>query len=1215
MTPTRRRPSHAPEGAAQHRAWLDLIEVSGPFLALPVLRSAWPTLDALEKPTREALRREHARWRDDPSVGRDAWVHWVLTGLLGWGAELRQESGDLDAVAMDVAEHETRVEPTFALVESGEDVKPATTRLLGLALDAGQSPTARVPGSAWAATPVDRVAALCRHHGVELGLVTDGRWWALVWAPRDKATGVAVFDAIAWPEAAERDVVRAFLSLLVRSRFFAVRDDETLPALLQASLGSQEDITEALGSQVRQAVELLVAALGREDLAARERGAPSLEKVEAHEVYRGAVSVMMRIVFLLFAEERRLLPADNDLYRTAYSAGTLLATLEERVSEGSEDDLEHTAVAWHRLLALFTAVHDGIEHPRLMMHAHDGSLFDPTEYPWLDLPVDDRTVLHMLKAVQTVEIGSGRLKERRTLSFRSLGVEEIGYVYEGLLAYDAFRAADVVLGLVGKRGQEAEVELRELESFAPLHGSNVDTLAADITRRYANHGMGSAPAVAKKLKPLTGAAAEDARRKLLAAAQGDAVLADRLTPFFGILRQDLRELPLVIQPGALYVTDSPRRRNTGTHYTPRELAEEVVLHALQPLVYEPGPLQTADEGEWKLKTAAQILELNVADIAMGSAAFLVAAARYLGARLIEAWTREGDERAQAYTVSDVQSDEDPVVIDARRTVIEHCLYGVDINPMAVEMAKLSLWLVSMDPVRPFTFLDDRLVAGDSLLGITSLEQLEQMRLDLPGPECKPEEADLFEWAGGVRSLVAEVADERARLADIPVSATPMAVLKEKRARLYEAWSKVDQLELFADLLVGAYLYDLRRKSSLARSRAAPRGIDDPDPGSSAPLLEATRLASEVARGGSERQAHETAKRWLELGDDHSLGRGRPLHWPLVFSDVSARGGFDAIVGNPPFLGGPKLTPVLGHDYREYLASIVAQGVRATNVDLVAYFALRPKRLLSTKGQIGLLATNTLAQGDTRIVGISQLISSGFQIYRALKSRPWPSKNVALEYCAVWLSRGLGASALRVLDGSIVSEITSSLEAGSRTVGEPMRLAASRSRAFVGHHVNGLGFVLTEPDARALAARGGLDTSEVLQKYLNGHDVSSRPDMSASRMIINFHDWTLEEAKSFPDLLEHLRLYVRPERERKNRESHRKYWWRYADYRRGMEQAIASLSHVIVMTVVSKTVIPVMVPTGQVFADRLVIFADDDPALLAFLSSSCTTGGLVSTAQP
>ncbi len=188
MSSYRARRSHAPDSAEQHRSWLSLIEVSGPSLSLPVLRSTWPTLDPLDKPARERLRLEHA----------------------------------------------------------------------------------------------DRLARLCRHHDIELGLATDGRWWALVWAPRGGVTTTAVFGAVVWPETAERDVVRAFVSLLCRPRFFSVPDAEKLAALLEESKDSQERITEALGVQVRQAVELLVVAIGRADTELRKRGEPGLQHVDAH---------------------------------------------------------------------------------------------------------------------------------------------------------------------------------------------------------------------------------------------------------------------------------------------------------------------------------------------------------------------------------------------------------------------------------------------------------------------------------------------------------------------------------------------------------------------------------------------------------------------------------------------------------------------------------------------------------------------------------------------------------------------------------------------------------------------------------------------------------------------------------------------------------------------------------------------------------------------
>ncbi|MET8195482.1 SAM-dependent DNA methyltransferase [Micromonospora sp. NPDC005222] len=1079
MSRTFRRP--APDGVEQHRNWLSLVDVNGPFLSLPVLRRTWPTLDALDKPTRERLRQAYTAWQDDTVAGQQAWIGYVLGELLGWGDTLHADS--LDSLAHTVAEHDTELRPSFLLVEPGEEVKPDSVRLLGLTCPPGQQPTARIKDSTWAATPVDRLAHLCRHHNIELGLATDGRWWTLVWAPRGGVTTTATFDAVSWPEAAERDVVRAFVSLLSRRRFFGVPDAERLVPLLRDSLGSQEEITEALGVQVRRAVELLVAAIGRIDVRERETGGRGLADVEAHEVYRGAVAVMMRIVFLLFAEERKLLPADNELYATAYSAGRLCAELEQRATEGSEEDLEHSSAAWHRLLALFNAVYQGIDHPRLTLHGHDGSLFDPERYAWLPLTVDDRTVLHMLRSVQYVEVGTGRSRERRTVSFRALDVEQIGYVYEGLLSFEGFRAEDVTVGLIGKEGLEEEVPLTDLEALRDRHPDAL-ALAKTLAEKYKDSKIGSPAALTKKLAPLDGVEREEARKKLLAVTGGDYPLSERLLPFVGLLREDLRGLPVVILPGALFVTESALRRNTGTHYTPRELAEEVVAGALEPLVYEPGPLQTADTTQWKPKSSEEILALKIADIAMGSAAFLVAAARYLAGHLISAWSRERGQQASEVESRAVErgtdADTDPLVIEARRQIIEHCLYGVDINPMAVEMAKLSLWLVSMDPKRPFTFLDDRLVAGDSLLGLGNTE-------NLPGRAAR--DLRLERDLSDVRKL-------RRQLAALPDRQDTVA---RKHQLLAEAHAARQRADAYADLVVGASLASVTR-------------------GQDPVVIAGTvgRLAQHLAGGGDVEPLSQQARSWLALDQPDGGFDRDPLHWPLEFPEVFDRGGFDAIIGNPPFLGGQKLTGALGPAYRELLISATGRGVRGS-ADLVAYFLLRAHDLLNSGGQTGLIATNTLAQGDTREVGLDQVVKVA-AIRQSIKSRRWPSQSAALEFCAVWTSRGaLGDTTVRRADGLAVPGITPSLDPESRVTGNPYRLQSNAGTSFIGSYVLGMGFTMEPREAEALIAKDPRNR-EILFPYLNGQDLNSRPDGSASRWVINFHDWPEDRAPHLPGLL-------------------------------------------------------------------------------------------------
>ncbi|GLZ04312.1 hypothetical protein Acsp03_17780 [Actinomadura sp. NBRC 104412] len=1174
-----------------HTRWLELIEFSGPFLSLPVIRRTWPTLETIDTRTRERLRLEHTEL-----PGR-SWCDWVLRDLLGWDDLVRFDGASL---AIEVPEHQTTIEPSFVLRDPGteDELDTKAIRLLGLISD--DAPTRRIKGSIWPATPVDRLARLCRHHDVPLGLATDGRWFVLVWAPRERPTATAMFDSLGWHEAAERDVVRAFMSLLGRSRFFAVPEDETLPRLFEASADNGEEITEALGVQVRQAVELLVAAIGRAHTADKDRDGPGIGDVKAHDVYRGAVTVLMRIIFILYAEERRLLPSDKVLYRTAYSAGLLCTELERRARIGSEEDLEHTYDGWHRLLALFNAVHDGVDHPDMRMRGQDGSIFQADRFPWLPHEIDDRTILHILQAVQYVETGTGKSRERRKLSFRTLDVEQIGYVYEGLLSYSGFHAEETYVGLVGKAGHEAEVPLSKLEEFA-ASASDVQSLSDRLAVEFKDSRIGSPKALEKRLAPLKDADKQEARRKLLAVTRGDYPLTERLLPFFNLIRRDLRNLPVVILTDELFVTESPLRKNTGTHYTPRNLAEKVVEGALEPLVYSPGPLQTADRNEWKPRSSAEILSLKVADIAMGSGAFLVAACRYLANHLVNAWLVEGDERATGHRAESIDpqtdADLDPVVINARRHIIENCLYGVDINDMAVEMAKLSLWLISMDPNRPFAFLDDRLICGDSLLGITSLDQLEVMHMDAErGRQLHSDERALFDLSAPIRDLVHRLRGMLPTIAAMRrdlsrVDGTDLAKLEAKRKRLAEIEQETEAARFLANLTVGAALH-YAKQGRTGLDRASGHAVQ--------------AAAQWMSDGGS--SAREKLARWVrtDLPHEESLSLRRLVHWPLAFPEVFHKGGFDAIFGNPPFLGGTKLGPAVGQAYRDYLVKYIGRGVRGTRgtADLVAYFLLRIVALLGDSGQTGILATNTLAQGDSRRVGLDQIVSDDAVIRRAIKSEPWPSRSAVLEFCAVWISRAtLGKNSIFQLGRIVVPGITPSLDGLSRVSGNPYRLATNFGMCIHGTKIWGRGFTLTPSEAKELIAEDARN-GDVLQPYLIGQDVNARPDCSASRWVINFHDWSEGRAKGYGRCYDQVTRLVKPERSLVSYSQRaRDVWWQFEARRPELLLALTGLDEVIVIALVSKTVMPVTVPTGQVFSHMLAVFPTEDRSKLALLSSA------------
>lgn len=192
---------------------------------------------------------------------------------------------------------------------------------------------------------------------------------------------------------------------------------------------------------------------------------------------------------------------------------------------------------------------------------------------------------------------------------------------------------------------------------------------------------------------------------------------------------DLRGELMVLESDSVVVVETSAQGDAGAHYTPRSLANKVIRHALEPLVYVPGPHQEPYATKWKNRPSHEILGLKVADISCGSGAFLVSAARYLAEKALEAQFTEGNIDTSDRPVAGQTSQH---LVRAIRQVVSRCLYGADINSLAVEMCKLSLWLVSLDKNQPFTFVDNKLLVGNSLLGVASRQQLKDLRLSPRG---------------------------------------------------------------------------------------------------------------------------------------------------------------------------------------------------------------------------------------------------------------------------------------------------------------------------------------------------------------------------------------------------------------------------------------------------------------------------------------------------
>ncbi|MDX2375194.1 SAM-dependent DNA methyltransferase [Microbacterium sp. LRZ72] len=1161
--------------------WLSLIDHDGPFLSKAALKSFYPS--GLPRPdadeTGDVFVEEFVRWSaawsapaDVYDAARDRWVTAVLRHLLDWTEDLQLSPAGIAAQSPSGA---VTVTPWAAL--TGDGGPSALVTVVDRTDDLRS-----IGADGWSANAIDRMAALLRETGVTIGIVTDGRWWALVSAAKDVTTASGVWDALLWRE--ERPSRDAFLALASYTSMAGGSPEKRLPSVFAKSVASAEEITEALGDQVRRAVELVLQSMSDTHLRALAQGEPSPLPNDPKTVYEVAVTVLMRIVFLLFAEERGLLP-EHDLYRSSYAIARLREELQRDATATTVESLDHSWEAWHRLLAASNAVFGGASFQDMRMPAYGGSLFDPVRFPWLHatdpqgrlrVRLTDRAMLAVLRAVQTIEDGAMRL------SFRDLDVEQIGYVYEGLLGYSAEYVDDVTVGLRGKSGFEPEIPLTELEEIADAASSS-----ADFAKRLVEHlkktQEQSRPRTANQIAKAYGAddptAAADARTRLRHALLGNDGLAARLEPFHGLIRNDLRRFPYVVPAGGLVMTESPQRANTGTHYTPRALAEEVVLHALEPLVYSPGPLDTETRSNWKLKSSAEILDLKIADIAAGSGAFLVAAARYLADRLIEARANEG---------LDVDGESDPKRW-AVREIVARCLYGADINGMAVEMCKLSLWLISMDQGKPFSFVDDRVFHGNSLLGVTAEEQLKTQHIYPERRRGREQlrwfdvDKDLDDAARIRRELASGQADDADR----------MRSTKAKHALLGQAEQVTSKLRDVADGIIAAGLLEGGKPGKRLDDR-----YDD--------LADALRAAYPTGEdvGPDRTELDAIIDAGLTPTAITGEARWKPLHWILEAPDVlHTHGGFDAIIGNPPFLGGKKVSNSIGSNSRDLLVNVLAEGTRG-NADLVAYFVLRAASLVNCRdAQIGLITTNTIAQGDTREVGITRLVTR-FTIRRAIRSAPWPARSASLDYAAVWFSRALLAEDVHaVVDGVRTRQVSPLLEPSGRVSGAPVRLGGNSGLAFIGSYINGSGFLLPHTVAEAMI-KDAPNNAKVVRPVLTGEDLTSDPRCGSHSYVVDFGDRSHSEAAGFTSPFAHVRDLVQPYRATLLKKPKLvNNWWQYERRAVGLYRAIAKQERVIALTLVSKPVMPVLVSADQIFTHGLAVFATADLADLAFLSST------------
>ncbi len=1120
---------------SSHKAWLGLVQPVGLVVSPPALVKAQAVLDRnvvdrqqtllsiVREPPRTTFSDQAAPYLDDFPRFTEQVLGWAPEDLAGGpgGPEL---SDDLELALPDYGD---TLRPTYAVVDgmAGDKILMLVRiEATGRRLD--QPPAER---TGWHASPQSRLERLLREKEISAGLLLNGHELRLVYAPRGESSGHLTFPVPAMCEVAGRPILSALHLLLGEHRVFSAPDGRRLLDLLSASRKYQSEVSNKLSEQVLGALWDLLAGFQAADEASGRLLFDRTARDHPDHVYGGLLTVLLRLVFLLYAEDQGLMP-DDEVYARNYSVAGLYARLRQDAGR-YPDTMDQRYGAWAWLLSLFRLVFDGGGHGGaggFHLPTRHGQLFNPDEYPFLEArtkgkarvrherfeapKVSDGCIHRVLEALLVLD------GER--LSYRALDVEQIGSVYEAMMGFEVERAFGRSIA-VGSKHVVFDVDKLLEEPAGARKKWLKDHAECDLTG-----------------KGLTALKAAETAEDVVAA------LGRKISP----------RTPRLLPPDSLYLQPGEERRRSGSHYTPRELTEPIVRTTLRPVLENLGERPTPE----------QILDLKVCDPAMGSGAFLVEACRQLAKRLVAAW--ELHDR-----MPEIPPDEDPL-LHARRLVAQRCLYGVDKNPFAVNLAKLSLWLVTLARDHAFTFLDHALKCGDSLVGLTR-EQIGAFDWQPP----KKLEGPIMDLLADVNESVREATASRKRIQELDEGD-----YGRKKAAWYEAENALHDARLVGDLVIAAFFGAGKAKArkdlrDTYQSRVMLWREGDLD------VAELQGFVDEL-RGGERPVV--------------------PFHWEIEFPEVFDREGlgFDAVVGNPPFLGGKKITGALGQTYKHYLAELHQDSTG--NTDLCAHFFRRAFGTLRKVSCMGMLATNTIGQGDTRRGGLRAIVQQGGEIYSATKRLAWPGQ-AAVVASVVHLGRSI--SAPFILNGRSVRRITAFLLSNDSSE-DPPSLWSNEGIGFIGNYVHGDGFTFDDRKTTAspISLMHGTISREPASQdrifpYLGANEVNTHPAHQHRRFVIDFDNMSLREASKWPVLLHIIERKAKPARLRAGG-SYAKEWWLFGRRSLAGRRAIKENKRLLVTGIVSPYLSFTWLPASTVCSHRLAYYANESHHFFAAMQS-------------
>ncbi|HEY9829757.1 MAG TPA: DNA methyltransferase [Stenomitos sp.] len=1118
----------------RHKEWLGFLQPVGLVVSPPALVKAQAVVNRNVIDLQQSLQ-DIVSEGDNQTKGR-SWISdfsEFAVEVLGWERDdLESNPERLTQLEVVLPEYGEVLTPSYAVSNADGDGWLMLVQVIPPSSDFDEvEPAVAQSTTHWHANPQAKFERLLREKEIPIGLLDNGTDLRLVYAPRGESSGHLTFPIQAMCEVSGRLILGAMHMLLSADRIFNMPSDRTLSALLRESRKYQAEVSTKLSEQVLDALWELLRGFQTADEASGGRLLGEIAKEDPQHIYGGLITTLLRLVFLLYAEDEGLMPQDT-VYTRNYSVTGLYDRLREDAGN-YPDTMDQRYGAWAWLLSLFRVVYDGGGHAQMYLPARHGQLFDPNEYSFLE-GRPRKTNYQEFERIEPPRVSDGVIHrvlqgllvlDGERLSYRSLDVEQIGSVYEAIMGYEVERATAPSIGVWSK----------------PKSSKSSVTVVVNVDKVLATKSGDCA----KLLKEIAGCEiAGKALSELKEAKTADDVVA-------ALGRKVSPRTPTLMPVGSLYLQPGEERRRSGSHYTPRALTEPIVRTTLRPVLEALGERPTAE----------QILNLKVCDPAMGSGAFLVEACRQLAEELVAAWDREG-------RLLEIPSDEEPL-LHARRLVAQRCLYGVDKNPFAVNLAKLSLWLVTLAKAHPFTFLDHALKPGDSLVGLTRAEigKFVQASNISNAPVLS-----LFKEQVNQAKIYR---DEIGKLGDGDDN--------EKRDRFEKAEQELEEARLTGKVAIASFFAADKDKARKEKREEFSTKVNYWKSG----IVNKSELES-IAES-----LHKLEKPVI------------PFNWEIEFPEVFDREnpGFDAIVGNPPFVGGKKISGALSTSYLHFIQ--VQTPEAGGQADLVAYFFRKAFSLLRAKGTLGLIATNTIAEGDTRSASLRWICKNNGYIYSARKRLKWPGI-AAVTVSVIHICKSYSSFPI-LLNDCPVEKITAFLFYGGSN-DDPARLRVNEGICHKGIMPGSTGFIFDDSNANATPIEEMKRlilkeprNQEKIFPFLGGDEMLNHPRQQHCKYLIDLNDLNdEEEVRKWSDLAAILEDKVKTERDGGRLAD--LSWWKFERSRPALREAIKGFDRVLMHPFTSKHLVFAFIPTTTVIATPHCIFSLTQFSLFGILQS-------------